>query len=54
MIIDCGEKTVKKNGVKVDYDGTFPEIQTGSNIINFTSDGTYEVDANILYRRQYK
>ena len=54
IIINCIEKTVKHNWVLVEYTWTFPEISTGSNIINFTSDGTYDVDTNILYRRNFK
>jgi len=54
VIIDCKEKTVKVNWVLTDYNGTFPQIDLWSNIINFTSDGTYDVDANILYQRNFK
>jgi len=52
--IDCKEKTVKLNWVLIDYDGTFPSLVNWSNIVNFTSDWTYNYEINILYQRNYK
>lgn len=52
--IDCKEKEVKLNWVIVDYDWTFPEIETDSNIVKFSSNWTYNVDINILYQKNYK
>jgi len=54
VIINCKEKTAKINWVLVDYTWTFPELDNWSNIVNFTSDGDYDVDVNILYQRNYK
>ncbi len=54
VIINCKKKTVLINWILTDYDGTFPQLDNWSNIINFTSDGTYDVDTNILYQRNYK
>lgn len=54
VIINCIEKTVELNWTLVDYDWTFPQIETWSNIVNFTSDWTYDVDINALYRKNFK
>lgn len=48
--IDCVNKTVKKNGVEIDFLGAFPEFEPGSQ--NFTySDGftTRTLTENVIY-----
>ncbi len=53
--IDCINKTVKKNGVEVDFLGAFPEFPPGSQ--NFTySDGftTRTLTENVIYYPAYQ
>lgn len=40
LAIDCEEKTVKVNGVAVDYDGIFPDIAIGTNSYSVDFTGT--------------
>lgn len=51
--IDWETKTVKLNDVEVDYDWTFPFLSKGSNIVNFSINGTFETDINILNKKYY-
>ena len=52
--IDCKENEVRLNGVLIDYEWTFPILETDGNIVKFTSDWTYNVDINVLYQKNYK
>ena len=40
LIIDCARKSVLKNGIEVDYIGTFPHLAVGSNQISYTITAT--------------
>ncbi len=53
--IDCVNKTVKKNGIEIDFLGAFPEFAPGSQ--NFTySDGftTRTMTENVIYYPMYQ
>lgn len=54
IVIDCAERTVKRNGFEVDYRGTFFELEPGSVNITYT-DGftTRTVDIKIDYYKRY-
>jgi hypothetical protein len=40
VVIDCEEETVTINGVSVEFDGRFPEMDIGTNTFRFTTDGS--------------
>lgn len=54
IIIDCVERTVTKNGVEIDYYGTFLELEPGANSITYT-DGftTRSVDVSATYIKRW-
>lgn len=50
LVIDGREKTVKLNDVEIDFDGIFPILDTGSNTVVFTINGTFTVDITMVYK----
>jgi phage-related protein len=50
---DSENKTVKKNGSEVDYSGSFPSLDTGSNVIAFTIDGTIDVIETTKFKETF-
>lgn len=54
IIIDSENKSVTINGVEVDYDGVFPEMEIGTNSFSLTFTGTsVEHTSTIKYRKTY-
>jgi hypothetical protein len=55
VVIDCGAKTVKINGVLFDASGAFPVFGSGAQTITYT-DGftTRTFNVNIVYTARYK
>jgi len=54
LTIDCEEKSVTINGVEVDYDGVFPELEVGVNEFTITATGTsIQYTATVKYRTTY-
>lgn len=54
LVIDCEEETLTINGVEVEFDGQFPEMELGANTFRFADDGsarTYRV--TILAKDHY-
>lgn len=54
LTIDCEEKSVSVNGVEIDYDGIFPELNIGINefVIDVTGSAV-EYTATVKYRKTY-
>jgi len=50
---DSENKTVKRNGVEVDYSGAFPSLETGSNVLQFTLTGTFNVTETTKLKTTY-
>ena len=53
LVINCEDKTVKINDIWVDYNWLFPFLDTDWNSLNFTINGTFEVDINIINKINY-
>lgn len=53
IVIDCQNKTVKVNGVDVDFDGAIPEWQPGAGTMSYSDDLTTRVHSHsaIYYKR---
>lgn len=54
IVIDCVERTVKIDGIEVDFYGTFLELEAGANSITYT-DGftTRNVDVSAVYTKRW-
>lgn len=50
LVVDGRQKTVKLNNVEVDFDGIFPILDTWSNTVVFTINGTFTVDISLVYK----
>jgi len=50
LVIDGREKIVKLNDVEKDFDGIFPLLETWSNTVIFTINGTFSVDISMVYK----
>lgn len=54
LIVDAEEKSVMLNGVEIDYDGVFPELEIGTNNYTITTTGTsVQYTATVKYRETY-
>lgn len=53
LLFDSIEKTVKINGIEVDYTGTFPQLIYGDNSFQFEINGTPDLDITVLYATNY-
>lgn len=54
IVIDCVNRTVKKNGVEVDYTGTFLVLEPGASSITYTdSFTTRQVDILVQYVKRW-
>lgn len=53
LIIDCANKTVTLNWADIDYTGTFPFLQYGSNSLDIKINWTFTCDLSILYSENY-
>lgn len=54
LVIDSEEKSLTINGVEVDYDGVFPELNVGTNEFTIEATGTsIEYTATVKYRKTY-
>jgi phage-related protein len=54
IVIDCANRTVTRNGIEIDYYGSFLELEPGANSITYT-DGftTRQVDIVVTYYKRY-
>lgn len=53
IIINWEDKTVQINWIDVDYNWVFTPLEINSNIINFTINGVYNCDINVLNKVNY-
>lgn len=54
IVIDCETRTVTINGTEVDYVGSFPEFETGSQQINYADGFTARnIDYDVDYTKRY-
>lgn len=54
VIIDCVNRTVKVNGVSVDFTGAFPEFPPGSQAISYSDTFTSRtMTENVVYNKRY-
>lgn len=53
LLFDCLNKQVFKNGVLVEYSGTFPQLEIWINTLVFTINGTFTCDYSIAYRKNF-
>lgn len=54
LVIDCVNKTVKINGVDVDFSGAFPEFSPGSHPMTYSDTFTSRtMNENVVYKKRY-
>lgn len=54
LVIDCEAQTVKKNGVEVDFSGSFPKLDVGDNTVRYTvTSVSHTIRATIIYKQRY-
>jgi len=51
--INSKTKQVLLNDVAIDFNGTFPILEKGRNLVNIEANGTFDVSVNVLYNTTY-